>query len=159
MKSNWTAIVRLPSGQMVRSSFSSRNGNDFTLRYPRIAEALAGLPGKSVVDGEVVALDAEGRPSFNTLQNHASAGAPLYFYIFDLLVLDGRNVMKETLEARRNLLEKAVLPKLREPIRYAPVLDGSLSDLIASVKEQGLRAWWLSGATVSMSQACAVVRG
>ena len=112
----------------------SRNGNDFTRRYPRIAEALTGLPRNTVVDGESVALDAEGRPPFRTLQNYGAAGTPLYFYIFDLLFLEGRNVMRETLEVRRSLLEEAALPKLRDPIRYSPVLNGSLSDLVASVR-------------------------
>ena len=90
-----------------------------------------------MIDGEVVALDDDGRPSFNTLQNYGSAGAPLHFYVFDLLVLEGRDVTKETLETRRRLLEERVLPKLSEPIRYSPVLKASLADLIQSVKDQG----------------------
>jgi ATP-dependent DNA ligase len=47
----------------------SRNENDFSSRYPEITAALARLPDDTVVDGEVVALDEEGRPSFNALQN------------------------------------------------------------------------------------------
>ncbi len=105
----------------------SRNDNDFNARYPGIVKALAPLPDDTVIDGEVVALDDDGRPSFNTLQNYGSAGAPLHFYVFDLLVLEGRDVTKETLETRRRLLEERVLPKLSEPIRYSPVLKASLS--------------------------------
>jgi len=97
------------------------------------------MPDETVIDGEVVALDGDGKPSFNTLQNYGSAGAPLNFYVFDLLVLEGRDVISQTLEARRELLEQRVLPKLSEPIRYSPVLNASLSDLVHSVKEQGLR--------------------
>ncbi len=92
---------------------------------------------RPVIDGEVVALDEDGRPSFNTLQNYGSAGAPLHFYVFDLLVLEGRDVTNETLETRRGLLEKRVLPKLSEPIRYSPILNARLIDLVQSVKEQG----------------------
>ena len=116
----------------------SRNDNDFNTRYPSIVKALALMPDDTVIDGEVVALDGVGRPSFNTLQNYGSAGAPLHFFIFDLLVLGGRDVMGEPLTRRRELIEKRVLPKLGEPIRYSPILDASLNGLIRSVKEQGL---------------------
>src|SRR5580658_3731322 len=111
----------------------SRNDNDFNARYPGIAKALAPMPDGTVIDGEVVALDAEGRPSFNTLQNYGSAGAPLHFFIFDLLVLKGQDVMEEPLTKRRELLEQHVFPKMKEPIRYSPVLNASLKDLIQSV--------------------------
>jgi bifunctional non-homologous end joining protein LigD len=85
-----------------------------------------------------VALDEDGKPSFNTLQNFGSGAAPLYFYIFDLLVIAGRDVMSRQLVERRQLLETQVLPELAEPIRYSPILTAPLSDLIESVKSQGL---------------------
>jgi ATP-dependent DNA ligase len=91
-----------------------------------------------VIDGEVVALDEDGRPSFNTLQNFGSSPGHVQFYIFDVLMLAGKDVMDEPLEVRRGLLEKKVLPKLKEPVRYAAPLDVSLPDLIHSVKAQGL---------------------
>ena len=116
----------------------SRNDNDFNVRYPGIVKALAPMPDETVIDGEVVALDRDGKPSFNTLQNYGSAGAPLHFYIFDLLILKGRDVMGEPLVKRRELLEEHILPKLAEPIRYSPVLEAKLEDLIRSVKAQGL---------------------
>ena len=85
------------------------------------------MPDETVIDDEVVALDAEGRPSFNTLQNYGSSGVPLHFFIFDLLVLRGKDVMGESLLKRRELIEKSILPKLADPIRYSPILEGSLS--------------------------------
>ena len=54
-----------------------------------------------------------------------------------MLVLAGRDVMREPLTARRELLERGVLPQLDEPVRYSPELEASLKDLIASVKAQG----------------------
>jgi DNA ligase D-like protein (predicted ligase) len=115
----------------------SRNGNDFGSRYPAIAKALSNLPDETIIDGEVVALDEDGRPSFNLLQNHGSSGVSLIFYVFDLLMISRRDVMKEPLSARRALLEIKVLPRLKEPVRYSPKLEASLHDLIESVKEQG----------------------
>jgi hypothetical protein len=96
------------------------------------------MPDDTVIGGEVVALDQEGKPSFNTLQNHGFAGAPLHFFVFDVLILRGKDAMSEPLIKRRTLLEKYVLPFLEEPIRYSPVLERSLKDLIQSVKAQGL---------------------
>src|ERR1700721_2000455 len=66
----------------------SRNDKDFSARYPSLVEALESMPDDTVLDGEVVALDEEGRPSFNALQNHGP-GLPVHFFIFDLLVLRG----------------------------------------------------------------------
>ncbi|MGA2580193.1 MAG: non-homologous end-joining DNA ligase [Bryobacteraceae bacterium] len=116
----------------------SRNDNDFNGRYPSIVKALGVMPEDTVIDGEVVALDPDGKPSFNLLQNYGFAVAPLHFFIFDLLVLKGRDVMQEPLTERRELLEKHVFPKMEEPIRYSPLLEASLKDLIQSVKAQGL---------------------
>jgi ATP-dependent DNA ligase len=96
------------------------------------------MPDETVIDGEVVTLDEDGRPSFNMLQNYSSSGAPLHFFIFDVLILKEKDVMTEPLVKRRKLIEKHVLPKLTDPIRYSPILDGSLKDLIHSVKAQGL---------------------
>src|ERR687890_76302 len=95
----------------------SRNDNDFSVRYPGVVMALAKLPDNTVIDGEVVAFDQDGRPSFNALQNYGSAPAPVIYYVFDVMVLAGRDVMREPLEKRRELLEQKVLPKLVEPVR------------------------------------------
>ncbi|GAC1434233.1 MAG: hypothetical protein NVS1B11_17710 [Terriglobales bacterium] len=119
-------------------SLRSRNDKDFSARYPTIVAALSALPNETVVDGEVVAFDEEGRPSFNVLQNYGSSRSDICYYIFDLMVLAGRDVMREPLEVRRELLEKRVLPKLDDPIRYSVELKAALPDLIDSVKAQGL---------------------
>jgi bifunctional non-homologous end joining protein LigD len=104
----------------------SRNDNDMAVRYPVISRALARLPDDTVVDGELAALDADGRPSFNLLQNYGNSTGPLVYFMFDLLMLSGRDLKKETLETRRELLEQRIMPKLVEPtdrtkIRSAPI--------------------------------------
>ncbi|HZM95575.1 MAG TPA: hypothetical protein VFB92_19225 [Vicinamibacterales bacterium] len=115
----------------------SRNDNDFSGRYAAVLRGLAKLPDETVIDGEIVALDAEGRPSFNTLQNSVGSPARIVYYVFDVMVLAGRDVSRETLTTRRELLERKVLPTLAEPVRYVGVLDASLRDLIHAVKTQG----------------------
>src|SRR5208282_4516976 len=90
----------------------SRNDNDIAVRYPTVAKALAKMPDNTVTDGEIVALDADRRPSFNLLQNYGNSTGPLVYFIFDLLVLSGRDLKLEPLERRRGLLETTVMPKL-----------------------------------------------
>ena len=116
----------------------SRNDKDFNSRYPAIVKALAAMPDGTVIDGEIVALDGNGKPSFSLLQNYGSAGGSLHYFIFDVLILKGRDVMAEPLVKRRELLERHVFPKMSEPIRDSPILEGRLKDLIRSVKAQGL---------------------
>jgi bifunctional non-homologous end joining protein LigD len=128
--------LAIKTGGRVR--LRSRNDNDFNGRYPAIVNALSAMPDETVIDGEVVALNESGRPSFNLLQNYGSAGAPLIYYVFDVLVLSGRNVMSEQLVRRREILRDEVLSLLGEPIRESPVLNASLRDLITAVRAQGL---------------------
>jgi bifunctional non-homologous end joining protein LigD len=109
-----------------RVKLRSRNDNDFNGRYPAIVNALSAMPDETVIDGEVVALDESGRPSFNLLQNYGSAGAPLIYYVFDVLVLNGRDVMPEPLVRRREILRHEALSQLGEPIRESPVLNANL---------------------------------
>jgi DNA ligase D-like protein (predicted ligase) len=116
----------------------SRNDNDFGLRYTAIAQALASLPANTVIDGEIVALGADGRPSFGLLQNHGSTHPDLFYYVFDVPILNGRDLQAEPLEHRLALLNEKVLPKLEEPIRPCVELAATLPDLIRSVREQRL---------------------
>ncbi len=89
-----------------------------------------------MIDGEVVALGEDGRPSFNALQNF-SQDVPIVYYVFDVMVLAGRDVKTEPLNARRALLEKQVVPTLDEPVLYSGELQASLRDLVHSVKVHG----------------------
>jgi DNA ligase D-like protein (predicted ligase) len=121
-----------------RVHLRSRNNKDFAVRYRAIASALQKIPDETVIDGEVIAFDSSGRPSFNLLQNFGSSTVRIFYYVFDLLILGGRDVRSEALERRRELLRTKVLSNLHEPIRYSPDLDGNVPDLIRSVREQRL---------------------
>jgi ATP-dependent DNA ligase len=103
----WTYEIKLDGYRAMafkkggKVQLRSRNDNDFSARYPSIVEALRAMPDNTVLDGEVVAHDAEGEPSFNLLQNYGSSKGPLVFFLFDVLILSGRDVMSQTLDTRR----------------------------------------------------------
>jgi len=115
----------------------SRNDKNFNGSYPAVVAALARLPDDTVIDGEIVAFDEEGRPSFNALQNNGANATPIAYYVFDVMVLAGKDVRHEPLHERRQLLEKKVLPLLPEPVRYSAPLEAELPVLIQSVRLHG----------------------
>lgn len=117
----------------------SRNDNDCGARYGQVLHGLAGMPPETVIDGEVVALDETGRPSFNLLQNYASGAAPLVFFVFDVMMLRGRDLSGHPLVTRRELLEQKILPTLRDPVRYAAPLDAPLSSFDSRGQDTRLR--------------------
>lgn len=139
----WTYELKLDGYRAVavkaqrRVQLRSRNNKDFNRKYPAIAEALAPLPDDTVIDGEVVALDESGRPSFNALQNYGPNVA-VHYYVFDIMVLAGQDVMNEPLKRRRELLRSEVLPRLKEPVRPCLELNASLSDVVTAIRAQGL---------------------
>ncbi|MDP3418253.1 DNA ligase D [Falsiroseomonas sp.] len=96
----------------------TRTGLDWTDRFPAIAQAAAALPD-ALIDGEGAALDAEGQPSFPTLQGYLSGTntAPLVFFAFDLLHDGVRDLRAEPLEARKVALRK-LLPTKAAVLRY-----------------------------------------
>ena len=82
----------------------SRSGKDYTPRYPVIADALRHLGHKAVIDGEVVVFNEEGLPDFDALQRYNGHSTPITYCVFDLLWLDGYDLMKLPLETRKQLL-------------------------------------------------------
>jgi len=114
----------------------SRRNNSMDERFPAVVEALSELETGLILDGEIVALDSQGRPSFNLLQ-HGKGSAPVVYYLFDLLAFRGRDVRGLPLHQRRELLDE-VIAAAREPLRKSAVLSASLPDLIAAVRSQGL---------------------
>lgn len=122
-------------------SLLSRNQNDLSARFPEIVEAIQNLPtDEGVVDGEVVALDDEGRSSFQLLQALEMEGrkSPVYFYAFDLLQLDGKSLVSLPLQARKNVLEKLCASAGDPRIRYSGAIGGDASQLLKEVQRRGL---------------------
>ena len=122
-------------------SLLSRNQNDLSARFPEIVDAIKSLTAdECVLDGEVVALDEEGRSSFQLLQAREMEGrkSPIYFYAFDLLQLDGKSLVSLPLEARKNVLEKLCGGADDPRIRYSGAIGGDASQLLKEVQRRGL---------------------
>jgi ATP-dependent DNA ligase len=120
-----------------RSQVFSRNGTNFNQRFASIARALEALPDETVIDGEIVAMNEAGLPSFNLLQNFDSAGQTIRFYVFDLLMLSGRDLRQRSLMERRKHLAN-LIKTLPDPIRLSETFDVPVDELVRVVRQQGL---------------------
>lgn len=98
----------------------SRRGSNVTAQYPPLVRDLSLQPASElIIDGEIIALDEKGRQCFQCLQQYARArgrtdsgrpGAPLVYYVFDVLYLDGYDLRNVPLLARKNLLHAILQP-------------------------------------------------
>lgn len=144
----WDGIRAIGSWDGRRLRLTARSGTDITDRYPELSDVDAGFgPVPCVVDGEIVALDASGRPSFSRLQNRmhlASPGeirremtrTPVQYFLFDLLSHGGTDATPLPLAQRRELLE-AVASDTIEEISVPPVVD-DLEVALATAEELNL---------------------
>ncbi len=126
---------------------TSRNGNDFTTRFPvldgALGDALGGRAG--VLDGEIVALDSGGRPDFGLLQNHAGAEVAVAYFVFDVLLLGDDDLTGEPYEWRRKVLEN-IEPPDKNLVAITPSYSHadlsatgmSPADLLGVARERGL---------------------
>ena len=138
LKFDGIRLIVIKTGKKV--SLLSRNENELGGRFPEIVEAVKDLPAREcVIDGEVVALDEEGRSSFQLLQAREMEGmkSPVYFYAFDLLQLDGKSLISFPLEARKSVL-KQLCAGAGDPIRYSSNIGGDAKVLLDEVKRRGL---------------------
>jgi bifunctional non-homologous end joining protein LigD len=120
-----------------RVELRSRNDRDLTRTYPGIATAAAALRVTSaVIDGELVAVDPSGRPSFQALQHRrAHPRHAIAFYAFDLLYLDGKDLTSRPLDERRARLAEVVRGSA---LLLSTPLEGSASRVVEAVRALGL---------------------
>ena len=126
----------------------SRNQNEMTAQYPELRE----LPehvraGKAIIDGEIVALDDEGRPSFSLMQQRTGIGGqgrrvgradtsiPIVYYAFDLLYLDGYDLRRVDLEQRKQALSQILAGD--SLVQYSEHFDDGTA-LYEVAKQRGL---------------------
>jgi bifunctional non-homologous end joining protein LigD len=116
----------------------TRNGHDWSHKFPRVAEALAGLDVKSGwLDGEAVVLDSEGLPSFQALQAALDGAHPdIVYYLFDMPYMNGWDLRATPLVERRALLKNVSQADpnavVRNPLRFSEDLHESAENLLRS---------------------------
>jgi bifunctional non-homologous end joining protein LigD len=106
--------------------------------FPAVGEAVRGINAETaVIDGEIVAIDSKGCPSFQALQNRASSGRTwqIVYYAFDLLNLDGQNWTKKPLHKRKRKLRELLTDS---EVRYNAELTGSPTSIVQTIKSAGL---------------------
>lgn len=106
--------------------FFSRNGKEWTTKFPGVAAAVKELPLTSAMfDGEIVVVDAKGRSSFQKLQRAMGTTTTGFVYeLFDLIHLDGFDLTRVPLKKRKELL-KSLTGSKRDPLRYSEHLEGN----------------------------------
>jgi bifunctional non-homologous end joining protein LigD len=127
----------------------SRNQNDLTKAYPELLQIPQRIRARTaILDGEIVALDEQGRPSFSLMQQRTGVGEggrkirrtrddiPVVYYAFDLLYLDDYNLMRADLEQRKDLLESILAPG--DFVRFSDHYIGCGKDLFKAAAARQL---------------------
>ena len=139
----WDGYRIISYVQQGRVRMDSRSALDYTKKYPPVAQALKELKHDVVLDGEVVVFNEEGLPDFDALQLYNGHDHPIAYCVFDLLWLDGRNLMGLPLSDRKSILLD--LLKGNKVLRfsesypdgealYRQMLDRNLEGIIAKRK-------------------------
>jgi bifunctional non-homologous end joining protein LigD len=153
-RAGWLFELKLDGYRLIASKahgealLLTRNGNDYTATFPEIARAVKALPVEEcILDGEVVVLDAQGKPSFARLQQRgrltspidvrrAAVELPATLYAFDLIALEDFDLRTLPLVTRKQLLSEAV-PTLG-PLRVLDHIVGAGEAFLAQVGALGL---------------------
>jgi bifunctional non-homologous end joining protein LigD len=139
------AIAFIEKGHL---RLASRNQLDITLRYPELDDLPQSVNGRSVIlDGEIVAFDESGAPSFALLQNRMHVAdrrtaqrlmqhIPIRYFVFDLLYHDGRDLMPRPLTERRSMLEEVLDPSTNW--RISPAYTGEGTAVLETARRHAL---------------------
>jgi bifunctional non-homologous end joining protein LigD len=120
----------------------SRNGSDWTAKFPEIVEAVAALDIRNgLIDGELVVVLANGRSSFEAMQQAVAKRPPrkgLVYFAFDLIRLEGERIERQPLEARKARLRELIGPAKTGRVRYTEHVEGRGSDVFEQACGLGL---------------------
>jgi bifunctional non-homologous end joining protein LigD len=129
---------RCLAGRDEKVTLWSRRGNIFTCRFPNIAGDLRSIPSGTLLDGEIVAIDETGRPSFNLIQNAGSEARCIRYYVFDVLFLNGKSLMTEPLAVRREILAENIIATTGDSVVLSETFEADPAHLIQAAAALGV---------------------
>lgn len=133
----WDGYRAIAEKKGTQIKLYSRNDLSFSERFPEVAESLRKIDHDVILDGEIVVLDKKGVPSFQMIQDHLKdRGGEVVYYVFDILELDGKNLMSTPLIERKKVLEKT-LPRVAH-LEYGDFVEGRGIDFFEAAKKRGL---------------------
>ena len=140
----WDGFRAIASIENGKAAFVSRNGLSFTELFPEIGTLASQVTARdAILDGEIVAIDAEGKPSFQALQprlglasRKTAADTSIVLYLFDILALDGKDLRDKPFSERKKALEKIVKPA--HAIQLSKHIVDRGQALLKAAEEQGL---------------------
>jgi bifunctional non-homologous end joining protein LigD len=143
----WDGIRALATIAQGAVRFATRNGIDVTATYPDLQDLAGDVTGSAVLDGEIVALNKQGRPDFGLLQRRmkleraaevraAVSSIPVRYVVFDILSLRGRSVVDDTYDERRRMLRESV--RTSGVILVPDAFEGDLEAAIDTSRRLGL---------------------
>ena len=136
---NWVWEIKIDGYRAIavkngdRVNLYSRTRNSFNSKFNYIADALSDMPAGTVLDGELVGIDDDGRPNFNLLQNFRAGAHHIQYYVFDLLCLNNRDTTKLMLIERRNLFKMLSFKDRR--IKIIDYIEAEPDELPGAVRE------------------------
>ncbi|GGR28045.1 ATP-dependent DNA ligase [Agromyces mediolanus] len=145
----WDGIRVLARVEDGASRLASRTGRDVTEVYPELAGLASALRADAVVDGEIVALDEDGRPDFGLLQHRMNLAdareiaktaprIPVRLLLFDVLEVAGSPTVDEPYRRRRERLERLLRPGTGAPVEVPAPAEGSVETALAEAERLGL---------------------
>lgn len=135
----WDGYRAIADWDKKKLQFYSRNGLSFLEKFSVVADSLQKLKHAAVIDGEVVLLDEDHKPNFQKLQQYEDHyNLPLVYYAFDLLYLDGENLMELPLTNRKELLKKLIENNYDPVIKYSDHIQTTGKAFFKTAQEANL---------------------
>jgi bifunctional non-homologous end joining protein LigD len=133
----WDGYRALAFCNNKKVNLKSRNDKSFNEKFPPVVEALEQWNTHAVVDGEIVVLDTDGKTNFSALQNWQSEDdGELYYYVFDILWYEGKDLMALPLEERRTVL-RSIIPE-DSLIRLSDNFEANGIEFFETAQKMGL---------------------